>query len=104
VWPNPRTPFYWEEHKSFSSLIFGTERIMEAIIRNQPRMTMVTIYLLLVAAFLYLRPAVAFGKDGRIRPFGTGQKDSTVFPLWWWVFVLAVVSYLAVVWILGYSL
>jgi hypothetical protein len=93
-----------EEHKSFSSLIFGTERIMEAIIRKQPRMTMVTIYLLLVAAFLYVRPGVAFGKDGQIRPFGTGQSDSTVFPLWWWVFVLAVVSYLLVVWFLGYSL
>ena len=77
---------------------------MEATIRRNPRLWMVTIYLLLAAAFLYFRPAVAFGKDGQIRPFGTGQKDSTVFPLWWWVFVLAVVSYLAVVWILDYSL
>lgn len=65
---------------------------------------MVTIYLLLVAAFLHVKPGVAFGKDGRIRPFGTDQKDSTVFPLWLWVFVLAVVSYFAVVWILDYSL
>lgn len=93
-----------EGHKSFSSLIFGYERIMEATIRKNPKLWMVTTYLLLVAAFLYARPAVAFGKDGQIRPFGTGQKDSTVFPLWWWVFVLAVVSYLAVVWILNYSL
>ena len=77
---------------------------METIVRKNPRMWMVTIYLLLVAAFLYVRPAVAFGRDGRIRPFGTGQKDSTVFPLWWWVFVLAAVSYLAVVWTLRYSL
>ena len=77
---------------------------METIVRRNPRMWMVTIYLLLVAAFLYVRPAVAFGRDGRIRPFGTGQKDSTVFPLWWWVFVLAAVSYLAVVWTLRYSL
>jgi hypothetical protein len=77
---------------------------MEAIIRKHPRMWMVVIYLFLVAAFVHVRPDVAFGKDGRIRPFGTGQKDSTVFPLWWWVFVLAVVSYLAVVWILDYSL
>ena len=77
---------------------------METIVRKNPKMWAVTIYLLLVAAFLYVRPAVAFGQDGRIRPFGTGQKDSTVFPLWWWVFVLAAVSYLAVVWILRYSL
>ena len=77
---------------------------MEAIIRKQPRMTMVTIYLLLVAAFLYVRPGVAFGKDGRIRPFGTGQKDATIFPLWWWTLAFAVVSYLAVVYYLDYSL
>ena len=77
---------------------------MEATIRKNPKLWMVTVYLLLVAAFLYVRPAVAFGKDGQIRPFGTGQKDSTVFPLWWWVFVLAVVSYFSVVWVLGYSL
>jgi len=77
---------------------------MEAIIRKHPRMWMVVIYLFLVAAFVHVRPAVAFGKEGRIRPFGTGQKDSTVFPLWWWVFALAAVSYLAVVWVLDYSL
>jgi hypothetical protein len=77
---------------------------MEAILRKHPRLWMITLYLLLVAAFLHARPGVAFGKDGQIRPFGTAQKDSTVFPLWWWVFVLAVVSYLAVVWALRYSL
>ena len=67
-------------------------------------MWMITIYLFLIAAFISARPAVAFGKDGQIRPFGTGRKDSTVFPLWWWVFVLAVVSYLAVAAALRYSL
>jgi hypothetical protein len=77
---------------------------MESVVRKNPKLWMITIYLFLVAAFVAVRPAVAFGKDGQIRPFGTGKKDSTVFPLWWWVFVLAVVSYLAVVWVLRYSL
>ena len=76
---------------------------MEAILRKHPRLWMVTLYLLLVAAFLYARPGVAFGKDGQIRPFGT-SREGTVFPVWWWVFVLAVVSYLAVVYLLNYSL
>ena len=58
------------------------------------RVLMVTVYLFLMAAFLYLQPDIAFGREGRIRPFGTQEKESTVFPLWWWVFVIAVVSYM----------
>jgi hypothetical protein len=54
---------------------------------------MVTIYLFLMAAFLYAQPSIAFGREGRIRPFGTTDKEATVFPLWWWVFIMAVASY-----------
>lgn len=57
------------------------------------RVFMVTIYLFLMAAFLYAQPEIAFGREGRIRPFGTQEKDATVFPVWWWVFVIAVASY-----------
>lgn len=55
---------------------------------------MVTIYLFLMAAFLYVQPDIAFGREGRIRPFGTQEKEATIFPLWWFVFVIAVVAYM----------
>ena len=55
---------------------------------------MVTVYLFLIAGFLYLEPAIAFGQEGRVRPFGTQEKEATVFPLWWWVFVISVVAYM----------
>lgn len=55
---------------------------------------MVTVYLFLMAAFLYVQPDIAFGREGRIRPFGVTEKEATVFPLWWWVFVIAVVAYM----------
>jgi len=56
---------------------------------------MLTLYLFLVSALLYFKPAIAF--DGKkVREFGTGRKTSTIFPLWWWVLGLAIVSYLAV--------
>jgi hypothetical protein len=77
---------------------------MEAMLRKNPKLWMVAIYLFMVAGFLYLKPAVAFGTGGRIRPFGTGQKEATVFPVWWWMFAFAAVSYLAVVYTLDYSL
>lgn len=58
------------------------------------RLAMVTVYLFLMAAFLSAKPDIAFGREGRIRPFGTQDKEATIFPLWWWIFVIAVVSYL----------
>lgn len=78
--------------------------IMEATIRKAPKMWMVAIYLFLVAGFLYIKPSVAFGEQGRIRPFGVGKRESTVFPVWFWMFAFAVVSYLGVVYVLDYSL
>jgi hypothetical protein len=77
---------------------------MEATIRKSPKMWMVAIYLFLVAGFLYIKPSVAFGEQGRIRPFGVGKRESTVFPVWFWMFAFAVVSYLGVVYVLDYSL
>lgn len=77
---------------------------MEATIRKNPRLWMIVIYLFLVAGFLYLRPTIAFGREGRIRPFGVSDKESTVFPVWWWMFVFAVMSYIGVVYILDYAL
>ena len=58
------------------------------------RLFMVTIYLFLMAAFLYVQPDIAFGREGRIRPFGVTEKEATIFPVWWWVFVIAVVAYM----------
>lgn len=77
---------------------------MEEVIRKNPKLWMVAFYLFMVAGFLYIKPSVAFGKEGRIRPFGTGSRDSTIFPVWWWMFAFAVVSYMGVVYILDYSL
>jgi len=40
---------------------------------------MVTIYLFLVSALLYFRPALVFD-GGKVREFGTGRRGATVFP------------------------
>jgi hypothetical protein len=77
---------------------------MEAILRKNPKLWMIAIYLFLVAGFLYVKPSVAFGEQGRIRPFGVGKRESTVFPVWFWMFTFAVMSYLGVVYVLDYSL
>ena len=74
------------------------------MIRKNHRMWMVTIYLFLMAAFLYLKPSIAFGREGRIRPFGTQDREATIFPVWWWTFVIAVVSYMVTVYLAGFRI
>ena len=76
---------------------------MEHILRKNPKLWMVTFYLFMVAAFLYIKPSVAFGPGGSIKPFGTKKKGSTVFPVWWWMFVFAVMSYLLTAYLTNYS-
>jgi hypothetical protein len=68
------------------------------------RTWMVTIYLFLMAGFLYLKPTIAFGREGRVRPFGTSDKEATVFPLWWWIFVISVVAYCFTIYLAGFHL
>lgn len=63
---------------------------------------MVTVYFFLMAAFLYVKPSIAFGREGRIRPFGTQDKEATVFPVWWWVFIFAVVAYATTLMLMGW--
>ena len=76
---------------------------MEDTIRKNPKLWMVVIYLFLVAAFLYIKPSAAFGEEGRIRPFGVGKRESTIFPVWWWMFIFAVASYMFLTYQLNYS-
>jgi hypothetical protein len=85
------------------SLNFTAEMIMEEVVRKNPKLWTVAIYLFYVAGFLYLKPSVAFGKDGNIRPFGVGKKESTVFPVWLWILGLAMAAYLTVVYILDFQ-
>jgi hypothetical protein len=72
------------------AIVFREDLIMG---RKSYRTMMVAVYLFLMAGFLYLKPSIAFGREGRIRPFGTQDREATVFPLWWWVFIFAVASY-----------
>jgi hypothetical protein len=77
---------------------------MGTVTRKNYRTMMVAVYLFLTAAFLYVKPSVAFGREGRIRPFGTQDREATVFPLWWWIFVISVVSYMVTVYLTGFKI
>jgi hypothetical protein len=51
------------------------------------------LYLTGIALLLFLRPAIMFHRDGRWKEFGVSGDDTTVFPLWMFCIVWAVVTY-----------
>jgi hypothetical protein len=55
------------------------------------------------AAFLYVKPNIAFKQDGSIKPFGVQKRGSTVFPVWWWTILFAAISRIGVSYASGYS-
>tara|TARA_Y100000996_G_C22384365_1_gene586440 strand:+ start:184 stop:351 length:168 start_codon:yes stop_codon:yes gene_type:complete len=48
-----------------------------------------------------LKPAFIFKKDGTLREFGIGFRNKTVIPAWLLAIVLAIVSYLLVLYYLA---
>jgi hypothetical protein len=51
------------------------------------------IYLLGVAAVLYLRPQLMFRRDGSWKEFGVSGEDTSVFPIWTFCIAWAVLTY-----------
>jgi hypothetical protein len=51
------------------------------------------IYLLGVAAVLYLRPPLMFRRDGSWKEFGVNGEDTSMFPIWMFCIAWAVVTY-----------
>lgn len=52
-------------------------------------------------AIIYLwKPSIVYQSDGSLRPFGLGYRKRTVVPLWLVVFLLAILSYTASIYLL----
>ncbi len=58
---------------------------------------------MMFAVFLYIKPSVAFGPNGNIKPFGVQKRGSTVFPVWWWTILFAALSRIGVSYASDYS-
>ena len=50
--------------------------------------------------FMVIKPAFLFTKDGSIRHFGLGKRNSTIIPIWLFVIILAIMIYMMVLSIL----
>jgi hypothetical protein len=60
----------------------------------------IIIFLIAFSIIHYVKPSALYNKDGGFRPFGLGYRHKTVIPIWIVAIVLAIFSYLAVLYYL----
>jgi hypothetical protein len=60
----------------------------------------IILFLCLFAIFHVVKPAFAYQENGAYRPFGIGYRHKTVIPIWIVSIIIAIVSYLAILWVL----
>lgn len=72
-----------------------------SLIRRNITSFAIAIFIVLYASVLMFKPAFVFKKDGTLREFGVGFRNKTVIPAWLLAIVLAIVSYLLVLYYLA---
>jgi hypothetical protein len=68
--------------------------------RNITSISIIT-FIIIFAGVQIIEPAFLYGKDGSIRQFGLGKRKKTILPIWFLTIILAVFSYLFVLYYLA---
>lgn len=63
----------------------------------------IIIFLLFFILLIVTKPGFIFDKYGKPRVFGLGYKNKTVIPIWLIVIILAIISYLTVLFYINYT-
>lgn len=63
----------------------------------------ILIFLIIFFGLNFAKPSFMYNEDGSFRQFGLGYKKNTVIPVWFVAIILAIFSYLGVLYYLSYS-
>ena len=63
----------------------------------------IVIFLIVFTLIHIYKPLLMYNEEGGFRPFGIGYKHKTVIPIWIVSIIVAMFSYLAVLYYLGFT-
>ena len=66
------------------------------VVKNNINLFAISIFLILFVIIQYFKPGFLYNNDGTLRQFGIGKKRETVVPIWLLSIILAILSYLFV--------
>lgn len=74
---------------------------MKDFVRSNTSLCAIILFLGLYAMIIKFKPRMLFYDDGTIKDFGLGYKNKTILPVWLVAVVVAILSYIFVLYI-GY--
>ena len=61
------------------------------------------IFILMFILLIVTKPEIVFTKSGKPRDFGLGYKNKTILPIWLFVIILSILSYLVVLFYIRFN-
>ena len=60
-------------------------------------------FIIMFILLIVIKPEIVFTKNGKPREFGLGYKNKTILPIWLFVIILSIFSYLAVLFYIQFN-
>jgi hypothetical protein len=73
---------------------------IKGFVRYYKLNVIILLFLFLFSIVHYIKPGFLYTKEGGFREFGVGYKNKTVIPIWLISIILAILSYVAVMYYL----
>lgn len=70
------------------------------IIKKNITSVSIILFVTIFSLIQYFQPSIIYNKDGSLRQFGIGTRKKTVLPIWLMSLILAIFSYLFVLYYL----
>ena len=67
------------------------------IIRKNRLSFAILLFLVMFSLIHFLKPSIIYNDEGGFRPFGVGYRHKTVIPIWVVAIILAIFSYMFVI-------
>lgn len=74
----------------------------KSLIRNNKPLFAIILFLVSFSLLNYFKPDFVYNKDGSLRQFGLGYQNKTIITGWLLSIILAILSYLIVLYYLDY--
>lgn len=75
---------------------------LSSLIRKNVPGAAILLFIILFVIVQAFKPSFLYNQDGSLREFGVGYKSKTVVPIWLITIVLAILCYLAVLYVISY--
>ena len=77
--------------------------MLRTFTRKNKSLVAIIIFMLVFIFVQMLKPSFLHNNDGTMRDFGVGYKNKTIMPVWLFSILLGILSYVLVLYYLGYG-